>query len=181
MKLRGKIKSIAKDIMSGHYDVTIVMTEGNAGDVAELAEKDLSIEIKQWRNHRSLDANALLWACFNDMVKVLGGNKWDYYLKALREHGQYTLIQIKPDALEKFKKMYRECEVIGSRLIDGTEMLQVLCYYGSSTYDTKEFTVLLDGVLEDMKQANIPIPANEEVQRALEIWENGKKTKERVY
>ena len=181
MKLRGRIKNIAKDLITGQCDVTVTLTEGAAGDVAALADKDLSIEMKQWRNGRSLDANALLWACIGDMVKALGGDKWEYYIRALREHGQYTLIQIKPDALEKFKKMYRECEVIGSRIIDGNEMLQVLCYYGSSTYDTKEFSVLLDGVLQDMRQAGIPVPANEEVQRALEVWENGKKAMERIH
>lgn len=181
MKLRGRIKNIAKDLMTGHCDVTITMTEGNASDIATLADKDLSVEIKQWRNNRSLDANALLWACIGDMVKALGGDKWEYYIRALREHGQYTMIQIKPEALEKFKKMYRECEVIGSRIIDGTEMLQVLCYYGSSTYDTKEFSVLLDGILQDMRQSGIPVPANEEVQRALEVWENGKKAMECIH
>lgn len=181
MKLRGKIKSIAKNIINGHFDVTIEMTEGDAHDIASLADKDLSVELKQWRNHRSLDANALLWACIGDMVKALGGDKWDYYIKYLREYGQYTMIQLQPDALEQFKKVYRECEVIGSRYVDGKEMLQVLCYYGSSTYDTKEFSVLLDGVIQDMKHAGVEPPTSEEMKRSLEMWENEQKIKKRVH
>lgn len=181
MKIRGTLKNISKDLISGHYDVTITMTEGSASDVATYLEKDLSVEIKQWRNKRSLDANALLWACIGDIVKALGGDKWQYYIKALREHGQYTMIQIHPDAFEKFKKMYRECEIIGTRFIDGKEMLQVLCYYGSSTYDTKEFSMLLDGVIQDMKNAGIPTPTSQEMKRALEAWENEQKIKERIH
>lgn len=181
MKLRGKIKGISQDIMSGQCDVTITLTEGAAHEVATLSDKDLSIEIKPWRKSRSLDANALLWACLGDISNAIGGDKWDHYISALRKYGKYTMIQLRSDALEQFKKVYRECEVVGSRYIDGDEILEVLCYYGSSTYDSKEFSVLLDGVIDDMRQAGIPTPTNQEMQRALEIWENEQAIKKRVY
>lgn len=112
-----------------------------------------------------------MWACINDITNVFGGDKWNVYLQLLRKYGQYTFIEMPEAALPKFKKMYRECDVVGSRYTDSGDMLQVLCYYGSSTYDTKEFSVLLDGVIDDMKAAGLDTPTSEDIKAALEAWE----------
>ena len=53
--------------------------------------------------------------------------------------------------------------------LQGSQTL--LCYYGSSTYDTKEFSVLLDGIIEDMKDLGLQPPMPREVRAALEEWE----------
>lgn len=55
-------------------------------------------------------------------------------------------------------------------------MLDVLCYFGSSTYNSKEFGLLLNDIIEDMKAMGIPLPTSEEMQIALkEVENNGKK------
>lgn len=151
MRLRGFIQGISKNWKNNHVQVTLELTEGNAEDIETLSEKDLTIELKQYRKSRSLNANAMLWACLGEISAVLGTNKWDLYLQALKNYGQYTMIEIEPEALQKFKSIYRECEDVGAHLVNGREMRQVLCYYGSSTYNTAEFARLLDGVIDDMK------------------------------
>ena len=55
--------------------------------------------------------------------------------------------------------------------VNGRKAVQLLCYYGSSTYDTKEFSVLLDGVIEDMKDLGLQPPMTREIQAALAEWE----------
>ena len=181
MKLKGKISNIAKNLITGTLSLTFDLSEADAGDFNTLTDKVLSIEIKHYRQGRSLDANAMLWACLNDISMALHVDKWDLYIQALRKYGQYTTIALRSDALEQFKKVYRECEVVGSRYVDGEEILEVLCYYGSSTYNSKEFSVLLDGVIDDMKQAGLETPTSAEMQRALEIWGNEQEVKKRVY
>lgn len=176
MKLRGFIKSIGKDWKNNHLQVMLEIIEGNAADIETLTDKDLSIDMKQFRKSRSLNANALLWACLGQMAEVLNANKWELYLQSLKNYGQYSMIEIDPDAFEKFKSIYRECEDVGGHVVNGKEMRQVLCYYGSSTYNTKEFSVLLNGVIDDMKHAGIPTPTSEEMKRALEAWEHEQKT-----
>ena len=47
----------------------------------------------------------------------------------------------------------------------------MLCYFGSSTYDTKEFSVLLDGVISEMREIGLQPPPTEEMKRALETWQ----------
>ena len=170
MQIKAKLSSIGRAI-GGRYIISLEMLEGNIGELEKYQEKELSCELKTWRNKRSLNANALLWACIGDITNAFGGEKFDVYLQMLRKYGQYTLIEMPEAALPKFKQMYRECDVVGSRYTDSGSMLQVLCYYGSSNYNTKEFSVLLDGVIGDMKASGLDVPTSEDVKAALAIWE----------
>lgn len=160
----------------GTYFLSIEMTEGNAADVEQLRDNDLAIELKQWRNRRSKTANGLLWHCIGIIAEnQLGENKmspWEIYLSLLRRYGQYTLISVKEDAVESFKKIYRECEEVGRRYdTDGVAWIDLLCYFGSSQYNSKEFGRLLDGCIDDMRQAGLETPTSEEMRRVLEAME----------
>lgn len=134
-------------------------------------DKDLNLEIKQHRNHRSKDANALLWECIGRLAVALRADKWDIYLLMLKRYGQYTYIVVPPNAVEMVARQWRECEVIGDININGRDGVQMLCYYGSSTYDTKQFSVLLDGVISEMKEIGLTAPTSEDMRRSIEEWE----------
>ena len=170
MDVRGTLKGIQRDFKSNRIILSLELTEGEVGQIETLQNKDLSITLKQFRERRSKDANALLWACLGKIAECLGGDKEFYYMQALRKYGQGTLIEIKKDAIERMREVYREIDVIGQR----GEWLSVMCYYGSHLYTTSEFAVLLDGVIEDMRNAGIETPVQEEMDRALEAWERRK-------
>lgn len=167
MKIKAKIKGCARDFVSGRNQLTIEMIDGNINEINAYFDKDLTVEIKQYRKTRSNNANALLWECLGRCADVLGGDKWDYYLRALSKYGQFTMVEMPADAVDRFKSIYRECEIVGDR----GDKKQVLCYYGSSSYNTKEFARLLDGVIDDMKQAGIETPTSAEMRAALDNWE----------
>lgn len=134
-------------------------------------DKPLNIEIKQFREGRSKDANALLWACLGEIASALSTDKWEIYLMMLRRYGQYTYICVPPGAVEMIKKQWREIEEIGDIKVNGRDAVQLLCYYGSSTYDTQQFSVLLDGVISEMKEMGLKAPTSEEMRRTLDEWE----------
>jgi len=125
MKIRGTLKGITKDLLTDRWNITFEMTEGNPEELRQISNKDLTIEAKQYRKHRSINANAMLWACLGEIATALHADKWDLYLQKLRECGQYTLIEMPAEALPKFREIYRECEDIGAREVDGQEMRQV--------------------------------------------------------
>lgn len=176
MQARGTIKGISRDFESGRLVLTVELTEGEAAAADALRGKDLSIEMKQYRNPRSASANALLWTCLQRIADALGGDKWDYYIDALRKYGRYTMLAIRADAAKRFCETYRECEEIGRKVdADGVEWVHMLCYFGSSTYDSREFSILLDGVIEDMKQAGIEAPTSAEMRRVLAALERSER------
>ena len=167
MDAQGKIESITKPIRGGGYLVTVRIDALPEG----LEEKLLDVSMKVHREKRSKDANALLWACIGDIARETLMDKWDVYLSLLKRYGKYTYIVVKPDAAEAVKMQWRECEIIGDIDIHGTKGVQMLCYYGSSTYDTKEMSTLLEGTLSEMDQLNLQRPASSDIRRAMDEWE----------
>ncbi len=135
-------------------------------------EKLMDIEIKPHRRKRSLDANAMLWACIGDIARVLGVPREKVYLKALRDYGQYEAMSCRADAFEMFKRQYKDCEQVGTPyLLNGEPWVDVICYFGSHTYDSKQFSDLLEGVIDDMRELGLQPPPPKSVQKGLELWE----------
>ena len=128
-------------------------------------------EVKEYRQRRSLDANALLWHCLGELAVVLRTDKWSVYLQMLKRYGKFTYILVPPKAVEMTKKMWRESEVLNTVNVNGRESVQMLCYYGSHLYDSKEFSVLLDGVISEMEGVGLTPPESSEMRRAIERME----------
>ena len=175
MEFTGKIQNIAKDWSTGQFNITFTMNEPVAiNEVNEIKDcEKLSVKAVKFRQKRSLDANATLWLCLSRIAQSMTPpvDKWEVYLQMLKRYGKYTYICVKPTVVDAVKEQWRECEVIGEIDINGKKAVQILCYFGSSTYNTKEFSVLLDGVISEMKEMGLETPASEEIRKALELWE----------
>jgi hypothetical protein len=173
VKFTGKLLEVVRDWKTNQCNIRFSINEQAALyelDKLQSCEK-LVVEAKKYRKHRSLNANAMLWACLEEMAGALRTDKWDVYLMMLRQYGKHTYVCVKPDVVEAVKKQWRETEEIGNIEINGQKAVQLLCYFGSSTYDTAEFSRLLDGVVCEMEQLGLQPPLSEDMKRALEIWE----------
>lgn len=138
--------------------------------IEKYIDKDLDVTIKLYKEKRSLNANALLWDCLGKIAVALRTDKWNVYLMMLKRYGKYTYICVKPNVVEAVKAQWRECEEIGEININGEKAVQLLCYFGSSTYDSKEFSVLLDGVISEMKGIGLETPSEREFDMVIESW-----------
>ena len=138
-------------------------------------EDDKLFDVKEHKDKRSNNANRLLWVCLGRIAKALKTDSWSVYMQMLKRYGTFTYICVKPSAVEGVKRQWRECEEIGELTIKGKKAVQLLCYYGSSTYNTQEFSEFLDSVMSEMEEMNIPTPRQEEVERALKQWEENQK------
>lgn len=173
MEFTGELRDVSVDWKTGNYNVTF--TTSNKAVLQEADKiKDcmLSVKASKYRKHRSLDANRMLWACLGEIAVAMTppADKWDVYLEMLKRYGKYTYICVKPNAVDSMKAQWRESEVIGEMEINGQKAVQMLCYFGSSTMNTKEFSVLLDGVISEMKEMELPTPPSQDMKRALEQW-----------
>ena len=171
---------------TGHYSgasltldgrMTITLEVNEKADVMEWVnhtdrEKLMDIEVKPHRKKRSLDANAMLWACIGDMAKALNVPKERIYLKALRDYGQYEMMSCKKTAFPMFKRQYKDCEQVGYEYAhNGSVWIDIICYFGSHTYDTKQFSDLLDGVVSDMRELGLQPPPPKQIEEGLRLWE----------
>ena len=174
MKFTGKIQNVFKDWKTNKYNITFEINEPAAvQEVDKLINSKLTIEAKKYREKRSLDANALLWACLGEIAKAMNppADVWDVYLMMLKRYGKFTYICVKPNAVEAMKAQWRECEVVGPIEINGIEAVQLLCFFGSSTYNTKEFSSLLEGVISEMQEMGLQTPTSKEMRLAVESVE----------
>ncbi len=166
------MNSRIKDILIGMNSayLTLEISKTDAERINALRGQELDVKIQPRRKRRSVDANALMWACLSEIAAELGTDKWSVYLQMLRRYGKFTYICVKPEAAEAVQKQWRESEIIGQVSINGKPATQMLCYYGSSSYNSKEFSVLLDGIISEMKEMGLETPASEEMRIALERW-----------
>ncbi len=113
------------------------------------------IEIKTPRHDRSLDANAALWKTLAMIAEALHTSKDDFYFDALEKYGTFTHIVVKPEADKRTMHEWKTVRELGKVKINGKTGIQLQCYFGSSQMDSKEFSVLLDGVISDAKELGI--------------------------
>ena len=174
MEVTGRINAVTKDWQTGKLLITFE-ADSVPSDVPDLRDQTLDITAKKHRNRRSKNANALLWSCIGKIATAVCADKWDIYLTMLKRYGEFTYVCVKPNAVDMLKRQWRECEELGPIMVNGTPAMQMLCYYGSSTYDTRQFTALLEGVFSEMQQMGIETPSEEEMRLSLEAW-NGNST-----
>lgn len=167
--MRGKISKPYFNTFSNRWAVELQF-DRPPETIEKYVDKDLDIELKIHREKRSLNANGLLWSCLGEIAVALQTDKWNVYLMMLKRYGKYTYICVKPNVVESVKAQWRECEEIGEININGKKAVQLLCYFGSSTYDSKEFSVLLDGVISEMKEIGLETPSEREFDMVIESW-----------
>lgn len=163
--MKGKITAIYP-LPPKNVAVTIQVA-ATPKNIERYADKAIEITFEEYHEKRSLQANKFLWACIGDICNAVHEDKDRVYLDLLRHYGQYTLIRIPAEALDILKRQWRETEVVGE--IDGK--VDVLCYFGSHTYNSKEFARLLDGVKEMMRSAGLEPPPDEEMKAVIERME----------
>jgi hypothetical protein len=131
-----------------------------------LSKKVLECEIKQHRERRSLNANAFLWKLCQEIAEIIRSTKEEVYKKAIREVGQFEILAIQEKAVQQFIKIWNSrglgwyAEEMDSKL---SGCKKIVAYYGSSCYDSKAMSVLLDFIIDDAKELNIEVLTPEEV------------------
>ena len=77
---------------------------------------------------------------------------------------------VKPEAVERVKAEWRTVRELGKGRIGNVEGVQLQCYFGSSSYDSKEFSVLLEGVISECKEIGIETLPEDEIAQMLKEW-----------
>ncbi len=122
----------------------------------EYANQPLMVTVDKYREKRSADANNLLWQCIQKLADALELSNYDAYTRELRRYGKCENYLVKKEALPELQKLWRFTEIIDEyKNQDGEDCCELLCFYGTSNYNTKEFSRLLNGVISDLKDIGI--------------------------
>ena len=164
--MRGRLTGIQLPFRA-KFPVVSFEVEADPEALEKYQGKELEISVKQYRKKRSIDANACLWGCLGKIADALHMDNWSVYLFMLKRYGKFTHIMVVPEAVEAMQLQWRETTVVGETYHDGKKMVEMICFFGSSTYDSKEFSRLLDGVISDMKELHLETPADSEMRAII--------------
>lgn len=116
-------------------------------------------EIKRVHKKRSLEQNAYMWALCTEIANAVGITKDEVYRRNIREGGQYTPLPIKAEAVEGFSRIWAShgtgwfCDVVDNSKLPGYKL--VFAYHGSSAYDSKQMSLLIDRVRADAEAVGV--------------------------
>mgnify|MGYP001852349327 FL=1 len=169
MECIGRLKGLGIDLMSRHQKLEIEIDSDIREEYDKLKDKEkLRIRIVQYRKKRSLDANAYYWTLLTKFADVIGLSNPEAHNMMLRGYGQSEIFDGKavyvtiPDTEEAEKKVnnatdYHLAPTSQVRLgNDGVMYRTYRLLRGSRTYDTKEMSRLIDGLITCCKEAEIP-------------------------
>ena len=133
------------------------------------------LEVKEHRKKRSLDANAYAWVLINKIADALRITPIEIYRQAIQYiSGNSEIIPIKREAVEQFKQAWSHNGIgwitrdMGKSKIPG--YMNLMVYYGSSVYDTKQMSELIDHLVQDCRALDIEIKSDEEIKSLMEAW-----------
>jgi hypothetical protein len=135
----------------------------------------LSVAVKKLFRKRSRDSNSYLWVILQKMAEVLHTSKDELYIEMLSRYGVFTHIVVKPNVVERVKEEWRTVRELGEVKVGETKGIQLQCYFGSSTYDSREMSRLIDGVVSEAKLLDIETLPPEELERMNAQWANYEK------
>lgn len=179
MSLKAKIKELTIGLDRKQILALSILGDFR-GQYDRLKDKELSVEIKLYRERRSLDANAYAWELMGKLAEVLTAeaqgdtaySKDDIYLLMLKKYGQGGIVKIRnrdKDSLLREVKYYEEHEQLYA---DNAAYYRI--WVGSSNYDTKEMSLFLNGIIADCKELGIDTRTPDEVARMVSLYASAK-------
>lgn len=133
-------------------------------------EKKYDFDIKEHRDKRSTNANAYSWVLMSKIAEALHSDKDTIYLQMLQRYGVFTHMIVKQNVADRIMAEWRYAEKLGNVKANGTEGIQLLCYFGSSNYDSKEMTRFIDGIVSECKELKIETLTPRELTILKEEW-----------
>ena len=136
-------------------------------------DKDYEITIDKEKKKRSNDANAYYWQLLGQLSAKVNVPPRDIYRTHIQDvGGNYEVFPIREEAVESWIKIWESrgmgwcAEIIGESKLRG--YMNVICYFGSSVYDTKQMSRLIDLLVQDCKAQGIETMTPAELAQLIE-------------
>ena len=119
------------------------------------------LEVKEEKSKRSINQNALFWKLCEKLTETTTGHKresdvQDTYIYLLQEANVSAVFLMGlPEIENDLKQTYKIVKVVDSRDYKGKNMNVYKCYKGSSKFDVKQMTELIDLVMDKLHEAGV--------------------------
>lgn len=150
---------------------------GNRQEIIQwlLSQDDNTLfKIEEYVEKRGLRANAYCWTLISQIANKLGNTKIEVYREYIKDKGIYRVITMSKDAVGTFTKVWSDrglgwlCDTSETN-IEG--LVDVVAYYGTSSYNKKQMASFIDYVVAEAKQLGIETRTPDEIQWLKDTWE----------
>lgn len=149
---------------------------GNRQEVIQwlLSQDDSTLfSIYEYVEKRGLKANAYCWTLISKIADKLNITKIDVYREYIKEKGIYRVITMNSDAVNTFIRVWSErglgwiCDTSETNI---PGLVDVVAYYGSSSYNKKQMANFIDYVVAEAKELGIETKTPDEIQWLKDTW-----------
>lgn len=127
-------------------------------------------ELKEHKPKRSNQANKYFWELLGQLCFELGLDTIEEYRKRVKELGIFRQWEIDKDNLKTFNKMWSENGLAWfTEIVDiaPNNKVVVNAYYGSSSYNSKQMSRLIENLVQDCQAIGIETKPIEEINSLL--------------
>ena len=144
--------------------------------VMKMEKKIYQLVIKPFRKKRSNDANALYWEMCGKLARATNDTTDNIYLRHIRDIANYDTLCMLTEAVPDFERRWKSNHK--GRMVETRESkipgcTTVLAYYGSSDFDTREMSILIQNCLQDCESVGIDTTPPDKISLLLDEWGNG--------
>lgn len=172
------ITNYNKDYKTGKALVTLLIDIKELEEIERLSKfEKLKIIIKKFFQQRSTDANAYCWVLCDKIAKEISKDKEivtkeTIYKDAISNIGVFEPFIVQESTFDRFKRIWEKQGLgfIVQEVSRKDKCIKVHCYYGSSTYDSKEMSLLIELLIQEAKTLNIETKSQAEINSLLEHW-----------
>lgn len=140
-------------------------------------KKTLKIDIDEWKNKRSLNANSYFHLLVNEIASVMKiGNdeckikmNLEYGSVATDKNGNKVIIKVPSDV--DISKFYDYAKFIAEKEEKGLKLSYYVFYKQTHTLNSKEMARLIDGTVEVAKELGIETKTPEELAKMKALWD----------
>lgn len=132
----------------------IIFDEPEVLDGLAKMSGEVDVTVKGLKHKRSKNANDYFWELVGQMADKLGATKEEIYFEQLKKYGQAITVTVQ-DNVDLTRAGFKYFEKLQDGLKNGVKFVAYRVFIGSSQYNTKEMSVLIDGTRQDAAELGI--------------------------
>lgn len=170
-----RIKAITVDAAGTITITPCYLLAKDIETVHNVPAAQLEVIIRKMRKRRSLDANAYLWTLCDKIASEIRAIKEDVYRQAVHDVGVFADVAVSDSKAKDISEAWEAhgigwiAETMDHCKLPGCTKLRL--YKGSSVYDTRQMSRLIDYIVEEAQGLGIETMTPAELATIKSEWE----------
>lgn len=126
-------------------------------------------ELNEKSEKRTNRANRYYWTLINDLADTLRISKNELHLRMLKDYGSSDIIYLKSEI--KIRQYVKYFEKMSEFEKNGNKFTEYKVYVPSSEMNKKQFSILLNGLVQECREQNIPTLEDNDLKEIIRNYE----------